>query len=154
MNRCAGTGFREPVGVALQAIPAAIRERLSGVSFFCGADPVFAGLHSYEDTEDDRSYRDTGHCLYPFHQLHRPADDRPTTIVLPVVEPPKYVVHEIGHAVDELTGFTHLARPVTKYAKTNRREAFAEAFTAWLWPGYIRWVIDDPATRCFFEGLL
>lgn len=154
MNRCARAGFRESVGRALDVVPSRVLERLTGVQFFLGADPVLAGLTLWDYTGDGRSYRDTAHVLYDFHQHHRPADDRPVTVVIPELEPPEVVVHELGHALDHALGFSHEARPVTAYAATNRHEAFAEAFTAWLWPGYVTWTVDDPATRHLFEGLV
>lgn len=54
MQRWVGDGFREAVGRALEMIPDRIVARLGGFHFFCGADPVFAGLTLYEDTVDDR----------------------------------------------------------------------------------------------------
>lgn len=48
------------------------------------------------------------------------------------------MIHEIGHALDwaviERSGHAHTFTPVTPYARTNRMEAFAEAFRAWFWP--------------------
>lgn len=46
------------------------------------------------------------------------------------------LVHELGHVLDETLGFTTHADPVSWYARGDRQEAFAEAFTAWLIPGY------------------
>jgi hypothetical protein len=82
--------------------------------------------------------------------MHFPADRRRTTIVLPTPHYPISIVHELGHVLDEALNFDHEATPVTAYAKTDRYEAFAEAFTSWLYWGYGD--EPDPATRYLFES--
>ena len=134
MDRISDARWREPIGRALDLIGPTLAARIGPVRWFTG-DPIFAGLHRYTTTSG-RSYRHVAHCCYPVHFAHRPADDRPTTIVLPVPPTPTTVVHELGHALDHRLGFTHDAAPVTWYARTNRREAFAEAFTAAVVAGY------------------
>lgn len=149
-TRIHGTGWREAIDVAHSVIGRRIMSRLGHVQYVCGVDPLFAGLHAY-----DVSYRDTAHCCYP-HHLDGPADRRVTTVVMPNRVGPwtaHIIVHELGHALDQTIGFGHTATPVTEYAKTNRQEAFAEAFTSWRWPGngYER---PDDATLALFGGLL
>ena len=154
MNRVPNQAYAEVIGEALSVIPDRIRERLSGVHFVCGVDPAFVGLHQYDKTSvgDSRPYSETAHCCY-WWNLNRPASDRPTTIVLPKLPAPWVVVHELGHALDYVTGFNHRAAPVTDYARTNRMEAFAEAFTAWRFWGYgdedTLW--SDGATLALFD---
>jgi hypothetical protein len=50
---------------------------------------------------------------------------------------PKTIAHELGHVLHEQVGLDFMVLvPVTDYAQTDRLEAFAEAFTAWLgWYG-------------------
>lgn len=139
LSRLHGSGRGEAITVAQDIIGPAIMARLEHVQFVCGVDPVFAGIHGYEVTEDGRSYRDTACCVYPIH-MTRHADARVTTIVVPHLDrstwgPIHTIVHEYGHALHEAIDFEHDATPVSEYAKLNRWEAFAEAFTAWCWPG-------------------
>ncbi len=112
-------------------------------------DPIFSGLHSVTD-DDGRGYRDTAHCCYPWH-IDGPADRRLTTIVLPTQKAwtIETVVHELGHAFDYHHGFDVTPDPVSSYAETDNLEAFAEAFTSYLIPGYA----DDPdaRSRSWFE---
>lgn len=145
--------YGEAIACAYAVMPSAIRLRLASVRFLCGVDPRFAGLHAYGDTTDGRSYGVTAHCCYPFN-VKRPRAERATTIVLPEPEPPVVIVHELGHAFDGCIGFEHEADPVTTYAETNRYEAFAEAFTAWLYPDYgdqDRLHADRPTISLFEE---
>lgn len=148
MRRLVG-GHAEPIAVSLALIPAGIVERLAHVDFLTGTDPVFAGLHSFEAMSYGRSYRTTAHVSHRHHSA-----DRSTTIVLPTVETPEVIVHELGHALDEVLAFAHEAAPVTCYAGAGGRiEAFAEAFTSWLIPGYPVIARLDPASRALFEAL-
>jgi hypothetical protein len=128
----------EPIRRALEVAPLRV-----DTDWFTTEDPVFAGIHHYDDTVDGRSHRDTAHTCYPWH-IDGPADRRQTTIVLPGNPDVGYIdypagavgviVHEIGHVVDYRFGFSRLMTPVSEYAETNRAEAFAEAFTKWLLP--------------------
>ena len=153
MDRAPDYRWREPIGAAIRIIGPRMMERIGPVRFLC-ADPVFTGLHSYGDTTDGRSYRDTAHCCYAEH-INRPAVERLTTIVLPTPPDPATVVHELGHALDARLGFVHDAAPVTHYATANRCEAFAEAFVAWYWWGYeqLTDVREDAATMALFAEL-
>lgn len=71
-----------------------------------------------------------------------PRDRRVTTVVLPTNEAfdPEVIVHELGHVLHEQLRFEPHAAAVTPYAKTDRWEAFAEAFRLWVRWG--NWVID------------
>lgn len=136
----------EGIERALACIPPRIRERL-GCDFFIGADPVFAGLHDYDEVDQtvngiqrERSYRNTPHACYEHHTI-----DKTVTVVLPLqfdVAPPT-VIHELGHVLDWGLGQEHEAYPVTPYATYNRQEAFAEAFAAWLMPEHWRGELHD-----------
>lgn len=151
MQRIVTADYREAIAEAFAIIPERIAERLQHVQFFTGTDPVWAGLHPYRDTGDGRSYSDTAHCAYTFHTL-----DHRTTIVLPTPQAadPFVVVHELGHALDEVLGFDHAAVPVTEYARVNRQEAFAEALRAHLyWYGDQSALWRDEATRSLFDRL-
>lgn len=116
--------------------------RLPGLQFVAGVDPIFAGVHSFTTTRDGRSYSQTACCCYPFHMLG-PSNRRVTTIVLPVLVHPFTIVHEIGHALHETFDWEPDPPAVTDYARTDKHEAFAEAFASWCWPQphYAR--IDD-----------
>lgn len=149
----------EPISEALRLIPAPITTRLAHVRYVAGVDPIFAGLHDFEDTHDGRSYRGTAHACWPEHLSRLPRAERVTTVVLPEAVTPHIVVHELGHALDHALCFdTPTPDPVTQYAQTNCYEAFAEAFTAWVMPEVYPWAGDilaqDKETLEFFEGLL
>lgn len=153
MTRIASQAFAELIGRAL-AVAKRFTDAVGPVEFLTGVDPVFAGLHSYSLISDGRSYRETAHCVYPEH-INGPADRRVTTIVLPVLVHPGNVVHELGHALDRRLGFNHLAVPVSKYALTNRREAFAEAFEARLYYYGDQGAANaDRATVSLFDSLV
>ena len=135
-SRIHGSEFREQISVAHRLIGDHLMARLSHVQVVAGGDPLFAGYHEHEDTFDSRSYRDTAHCLYPIH-LQGPADRKVSTVVLPVLEP-KWcgvytIVHEYAHSLDWALGRDWTCEPVNDYARNNRDEAFACAFTAWVW---------------------
>ena len=157
----------ELIGHAYSLLPPRLAQRLEHTHFLTGVDPNFTGLHHDERTVDGRYYRDTAHVVYPFHQWHRPAAERVTTVVIPHWTRrlqwwmPASVVHELGHVLDWQLGFTHHAQPVSEYAHTDRMEAFAEAFAAWALPfGYDygeqkdRLYDTDRATIALLEGLV
>lgn len=150
MDRVHASGFRAPIEAALRLIPATLQDFVSA-DFACGLDPIFVGLHQYEETDDGRSYRDTAHCVYLHHQLHLPRARRRTTVVLPEPVVPEVVVHELGHVLHERLDWGHTASPVSWYAEANWCEAFAEAFTSWLVPGYAE--RPDEKTLALFEQL-
>jgi hypothetical protein len=126
-------GRSEEVGVALDLFPEHLRERLK-FDVFCG-DPVFAGVAYYGTGlgSDGRYYGTTAHVLYPER-----AHDGKTTIVLPEDIGLAFTVHELAHVLDLSFDFDLPVEPVTWYARRNRHEAFAEAVTALLVPGYPR----------------
>lgn len=150
-SRIHGTGHREAITVALEVVGDDVMARLPHLQFVVGVDPIFAGVHPFGLTPDGRSYKDTACCCYPFHMLG-PADRRVTTIVMPAYLHPFHIVHEIGHALHETLDFDPWPEPTTDYAKSNKWEAFAEAFTSWCWPNpaYRR---TDPATRALLNSL-
>lgn len=162
MDRAKAGGYAELIQSAYDLIPAGFHPLLRP-HFLCGTDPIFAGLHEYEDTTDGRSYRATPHVAYDFHQTGIARSNRHVTVVLP--DPPKtmrvrVLVHELGHVLHERLGFEHDAVPVTEYADSSRFEGFAEAFTAWVLPlgnsygaAKDRLYSEDPATVALFESL-
>ena len=132
MDRLKAGGFASVIEATYQLIPPTIRN-LIRPHFFCGTDPVFAGLHDYLDVADGRSYRETAHVAYDFNQrLSR--SQRHITVVLPTLPSIEVLIHELGHVLDERLDFEPDVTPVTRYGQTNRYEAFAEAFTAWVLP--------------------
>jgi hypothetical protein len=150
---------------ALDLLPIGLRHRLDSVDVVAGVDPVFVGVHGERNTGDGRSLRRTAHYTKSWG-----ANDRRPTINYPEIRaderryglwyPVFVVVHELGHYLDELTGWQHPAEPVTAYAQTNRDEAFAEAFTVWAVPHLCRdlygpdWYRrEDGRTRRLFEEL-
>jgi hypothetical protein len=155
-TRIHGHGWREQIAAAQEVIGPHIMQRLNHVQIVAGIDPVFAGIHNYEQTANGRSYRKTACCCYPTHMLG-PLERRVTTIILPTPDTGwnavKTIVHEYGHALDQHIGLAHDCDPVTAYAHTDRQEAFAEAFTSWVWgslPGYDR---PSDADHALFESL-
>jgi hypothetical protein len=118
--------------MALHWLPKSVATRLGFVHFFMG-DPVFAGLHEFEVADDGSSYRTAAQYVSECCQSHRPRSARRPTIVLPS-GPGRTatVVHELGHALDEVLGHEWSAKPVSDYARVDEYEAFAEAFTAWV----------------------
>lgn len=135
IERIPNRKYGAAIAHALGFIPDRIMHRLAGVRIFAGSDPIFAGLHGFENISDGRSYRHTAHCCYPWH-FDRPRADRVTTIVLPCERAtrPAVVVHEMGHALHHAVDLDYEAVPVSDYGATNHREAFAEAFAAWVLP--------------------
>ena len=139
---------------ARQRIPQRLWDR-APFHLFTG-DPVFAGVHRFEQTGDGRSYRETAHCCYRSHTA-----DRMATVVLPEGRENRgvmTVVHEFGHVLHETVGFWPWAGAVSDYAERNVYEAFAEAFCLWVMPEYawwegvnFRWV--DARTRSLLEDL-
>lgn len=103
--------------------------------WFTGADPVSAGLHrGVYRIADGRRYQDTPHSLFPHH-----ATDNRYTIVLPErparsVDDIETIIHESGHILYESRALTRVVEPVSLYAETNEREAFAEGFVRWVLP--------------------
>jgi hypothetical protein len=156
-DRIPNQRYAEALTLGLSYLPTLILRRLTAVRIVCGVDPVFAGLTRTVIAADGRSYRDTPHVCWPIHLRHRPADDRQTTVMFPTVPHPVTVAHELGHALDWSLGRTHTAVPVTDYARTNRDEAFAEAFTAWMFKagyyGDADVLYADGATVRLFDDL-
>jgi hypothetical protein len=132
VERIQGSDVGEQLLMALDWLPKSVATRLGFVHFFIG-DPVFAGLHEFEVADDGGSYRTAAQYVSECCQSHRPRSARRATIVLPF-GPGRTatVVHELGHALDEVLGHEWSAKPVSDYARVDPYEAFAEAFTAWV----------------------
>lgn len=126
----------EAISQALAYIPPRLHGHL-GCDLFC-SDPIFAGLHRADRTDDGRSRRNIAHVCFPSHVA-----DRRITFVWPdqdnrdPVDMIYTAVHELGHVLHahlgQRAGWKQLPclQNVTEYAKTNYAECFAEAFTAW-----------------------
>lgn len=128
----------------------------SSVDFFV-TDPLFAGLHDIEDADDGRSYRNTAHACYPYHQASSlPASDRKATVILPESSAWAWTVpvilHEIGHIIHYTWDFEDFDLPVvSEYAATNWCEKFAEAFTAYYLPP--EWGYRDEKTALSLDHI-
>ena len=154
MNRI-GYGYSESISYAFSLLPNAIRNRLQYTHFLTGVDPIWVGLHNYIDTGDGRSYHNTAHVSYPWNAINKHGQ---TTVVLPLLKDahPYVIIHELGHCLDEILEFRHNALPVNEYAKTNRLEAFAEAFACqyfWLVDKAEQIFLSDKATQYLFSQL-
>ena len=145
-------GYSDSISKAFDLLASNIANKLSGVHFLTGTDPIYAGLHHTPTTKDGRSYRDTCHACYPWHTV-----DRSLTIVLTRKVHPYVVIHELGHVLDFMLNFKHVAKPVNDYAGTNRMEAFAESFACqfyWLGAKAEDIYQSDKATQYFFGEVL
>jgi len=156
----------EAIAHVLAGLPDPIRARLARVRYVSGYDPAFLGLHHERTATDGRAYASTSHCAWPHNLLHRPASDRPTTIVLQGTDArdPEILLHELGHALDAALGwYREPVVPLDSYAARNRREAFATAFQSWATTnrgGGWRFFHDrgfllghDPRTAAFLDRL-
>lgn len=158
--------YADAIAHAFELLPALVGERLAHVKFLC-ADPIAAGLHTQEDTNDDRSLHDTAHICWA-QTVERAAADRVTTVVLPRYYSNRettagVLVHELAHALHETLRWEPWPRPVSEYAQKNKYEAFAEAATAWWVPAHYGWPVgeweremiqrDDPGSAALFERL-
>lgn len=148
MHRLSGAGYRTAIDTAIDLIPKRIAKRFEAVDFLTDVDPAKAGLHFYKS----HAYDQVPHTVHTFHQLHFPKDKRQITIVLPLLVEPRTVIHEFGHVLDEQFGFSHDVQPCTEYAKTDRWEAFAEAFMEWVM-GCSCIYEADPKIISFFERM-
>lgn len=168
VQRIPNQQYAEWIGAGLKIIPPKIRELVQDVDFLAGVDPFFVGLHNFKEKGPltKRSYHVVPHVSYGrYHQNHLPKSRRRTTVCLPVIhgyetEPTLaslwVIIHEVGHVLDEVLGFSYTPKPVTEYAKTDRMEAFACAFEAWFskgYPDYEALCSKDPATVALFERI-
>ena len=142
-------GYSDAISTAFSCLPRTLARRLEGTHFLTGTDPAWAGLHQFRTASYGRSYSDTAHVAYPLVQGGLPWGLRRTTIVLPVPEIPWVIVHELGHILDEQLDFRFDFPPVSDYARTNRYEAFACAFTDWIWGD----PIADEKTRVVLDSI-
>jgi hypothetical protein len=158
VERIQGHDAGEQLSMALDWLPESIATRLGFVHFFMG-DPVFAGLHQFEVAEDGGSYRTAAQYVSEACQSHRPRSARRATIVLPFWPArTETVVHELGHALDDVLGYEWLAKPVSARGRVDPYEAFAEAFTAWVGLPSYRTARDrlyriDRETAAFFDAI-
>jgi hypothetical protein len=146
VNRVATSACLHALAAALVILPPAARRLLGGTHVLAGVDPVFAGLHAYAEIVDGRSYRDTAHvCFGGLHCVGA------TTVVLPERVTPEVVVHEFGHVLHERLDWPVAPQAVTAYAEQDDWEAFAEAFTASVIPGYAPWPISLERLNAFLQ---
>jgi hypothetical protein len=153
MDRVKAGGYTPLIEAAYSIVPMELHHLIQA-DFLCGTDPLFAGLHGYGDASYGRSYTDTMHVAYPHHQGGLAKAHRRTTVVIPGPAKEvqvKHLVHELGHVLHESLAWDHDATPVSRYAETNWCEAFAEAFTSWLIPGYA--ARPDDATVAYFDSM-
>lgn len=144
MQRITHQWQAEAIAYGLSYLPSYLTELVeeaSFIDFFCG-DPIFAGLHRNEFSQDGRSNRETAHACYidVGAQAHLPIAQRKNTIVLPPYGDvdwnfdPYTIIHEFGHMVHWSLDFVEAEVPiVSDYAMNSEYEAFAEAFTYWAW---------------------
>jgi hypothetical protein len=160
MERIPDSCYSELIEEAYSAIPDNIVKLVRHVHFFCGVDPVFAGLvkeipfhDGAHSTHDCMCYESAISVDWKISKsLIHP------TIFIPFFDLDEFgvqdVVHELGHALDDVTPFfcyQQQIKPVTDYAKTDYFEAFAEAFASWLFWGYGEQ--PDEETIYYFEKL-
>lgn len=144
MERLVDFKYSELISAGFDILPPGIADKLKYTHFFTGTDPIYAGVVTHEKTRDGRSFGNMWCVSYPFHLKGLSVKDRQTTVTLTSHSPkgyprrllPMLIVHELGHVLDGLLGFTHIAEPITKNARISHMEAFADAFTSWLNPGY------------------
>jgi len=151
VQRLTSYAYLPGIEEAKAQLPQGIAERLAGVHYWTEIDPVYAGIGDYSRSSNalgNRSYRNTSHVLWAHNSI-----DKRSTICLLTPEPWYVVIHELGHVLDEQLGWEHIAEPVTEYAKFNREEAFAEAFTGWLCAEGTYGKRIDEATRALFDSL-
>lgn len=169
----------EAIARGIELLPGRLPERLQHVAFFT-ADPVHAGLHSQIGHDilagrKGRTLRNTSHHCDGW-AVERPRSEQRSTVVIPHTYELRgdnlvVVVHELGHALDELTGWEQTPKVTTEYSEKDGWEAFAEAFTAWVLPprGERAWqacdwweeeydrarlkLLGDPETVRLFEAL-
>jgi hypothetical protein len=132
VERIRGQDAGEQISIALSWLPESIATRLRFVHFFMG-DPYFAGLHRFDVDADGRSYRTAAQYVSEACQTHRPRSAQHATIVLPYWPVrTETIVHELGHALDDVLEYEWWAKPVSDRVRADPYEAFAEAFTAWV----------------------
>ena len=150
MERIVSASFAELIAYAFWCLPDGIAKRIDYVHFLTGTDPVYAGLHDSVDTDDGRKFKEIAHFVPADAQPNLSKALRHPTIVLPVIDEPWVVVHELGHALDNIVYYDHPITPITEYAKINEAEAFAEAFVGWLFEDSGE---PDKETETLFDSL-
>ena len=71
MYRITSHKYTEAISHAFELLPYPIFRLLEYTHFLTGTDPIYVGLHNYEGTKDNRSYRNTAHVSYPWHSWCR-----------------------------------------------------------------------------------
>lgn len=145
---------QHPKIISLQAI-------LATPDYFCGIDPIYAGLHSNESSNDGvRSRRVTAH-------VHLPKAlwcSNPVVVLPHKDDQSQHVVwHELGHVLEIRLRARDYPLPsfnaVCAYAQTSYAEEFACAFHSWLLPDWFAdqymagWGGYDQESREFFIRL-
>lgn len=153
MNFIANDSWREALSSAKNLIPSGLHKYL-GCDFIIGKDTFALALYCSGfddvDTADGRAYSETCHVAFDYHTV-----DRRNVMVLPGAKGRlRTAVHEFGHVLHWQSGYWESPAQivgVSKYGRTDYLEAFAEAFTSWLIPGYA----DRPDDRIltYFEFL-
>lgn len=152
MERVRTQRFAEAVTDGLSSLKPEHQQFVHSITDFFEGDPLFAGLHSTEDSTDRgveniRSYRTTAHVCYPWH-IERPLSEQRTTIVLCGKHALAWhtVTHEVGHALHchlwdqswRWLDFPRVWAPGGHYDGSSyldfEEERFAEAFVSWLGP--------------------
>lgn len=132
MDRVVSYRYCEAIQIARSMIPDAILARIGWVHFLTGTDPIFAGLHQFEQASYGRSLRNTSHVAFEHNQPSLPASLRYDTVVLTIPEHPLVIVHELGHVLHARLSFEWDAEAVEDYGRTDSLEAFAMMFGYWL----------------------
>lgn len=136
--------YRPLIEAARALIPAEVRLK-TWPRYLIGVSPSYVGLHYFDMAEAfpglaarGNSYENCAHACYSFHA----ADGMPT-IVVPnpdlYRDPVGTILHEHGHLLDAATCFSITAPETTRYSRTSRAEAFAEAFQIALKPPTGEW---------------
>lgn len=145
MERMVDYKYAELILAGFDKLPSGIANRLKYTHFFTGTDPIYAGLIANgKISPKGDSYHNTWCVSHQHHLTRFPVANRQTTVTLSDHSPegyprlllPMLIVHELGHVLHEIIGFEHSAEPISKYARLNKWEAFAEAFTSWVDPLY------------------
>ena len=142
MERIPDSRYSELIEDAYSCIPPNIAKLVSHVHFFCGTDPVYAGIikdDKFVIGGEHHSHRDWMYYVQDYSKYWNVSKQlRHPTIVIPRLDMKLYIdqvdiIHELGHALDYALPFDIIdIVPVTEYAKQDNVEAFAEAFTSWL----------------------
>jgi len=161
-------GLAEAVRPALAELSPSLQE-LAHCDYVLGADPIFIGLHAYEDCGDGRTRRQTAHACWP-HPFHLRKGE-PPTVVLPssrediaagsVSRAQITLEHEHFHIIDWAV-FSRTGKwvadwvdlpVVSDYAARDKQERFACAGQRYIFPERTDWgQVLSRDTRRFFDA--